>query len=372
MKKSHPNLLAWSVILSFVVILFLASRVYGIGVELPSLTPSSTNLLAVFFTGLFVGGLTCLAVQGGLLAATIAQKEEENLKENMTKRDRIMPIFSFLTAKLVAYTVLGFLLGSLGSVLELSLTTRIIMQAAVVIFMIGTALNLLNVHPIFRYFVIQPPKFLYRIVRSQSKSRQVFAPVLLGTFTVFIPCGTTQAMMALAIGSGEPILGALIMGAFTLGTSPLFFVLGYLATRLSEALHAKFMKFASIAIILLAVYNLNGVLALTGSPITFDSLWNRPVKAIETEALSEVTINIEETRYTPAYFTVKKDSLITLNLVNTTGRGCTQAFTIPQLGIQRVIPLGYSDIIKFTTPKKTGVIAFMCGMGMYKGYINVI
>lgn len=80
------------------------------------------------------------------------------------------------------------------------------MQVFVAIFMIGTALNILNVHPIFRYFVIQPPKFLTRLVRNQSKSKSLFAPTLLGAFTVLIPCGTTQAMMALAIGYGNPFM----------------------------------------------------------------------------------------------------------------------------------------------------------------------
>lgn len=38
------------------------------------------NLFPVFLTGLTVGGLTCLAVQGGLLASVIAAKEGEEVK----------------------------------------------------------------------------------------------------------------------------------------------------------------------------------------------------------------------------------------------------------------------------------------------------
>jgi sulfite exporter TauE/SafE len=120
----------------------------------------------------------------------------------------------------VAYTILGFLLGWLGSLVQLSLSAKVIMQFAVGIFMIGTALNILNVHPIFRYFAIQPPKFLARLVRKQSKRADLFAPVLLGAFTIFIPCGTTQAMMALAIGSGSPILGAATLFALFLFLQP--------------------------------------------------------------------------------------------------------------------------------------------------------
>lgn len=84
------------------------------------------NLWAVFTTGLFIGGLTCLAVQGGLLAATIAQREEGKLKAKAKGRNAI-PILSFLTSKLIAYTILGFLLGWFGSLFQLSFTTQIIL-----------------------------------------------------------------------------------------------------------------------------------------------------------------------------------------------------------------------------------------------------
>src|SRR6266581_2202953 len=197
----------------------------------------NANLITIFFTGLIAGGLTCMAVQGGLLAATIAQRssfakaskdKEEELRRQATTGNAL-PILSFLVAKLAAYTVFGLLLGLLGSAFQLSLTAKVIMQFAVAVFMIGTALNILNVHPIFRYFVIQPPRFLTRLVRKQSKSKDIFAPGILGAFTVFIPCGTTQAMMALAIASGKPFAGSAILFAFVLGTSPVFFLLGYFA-----------------------------------------------------------------------------------------------------------------------------------------------
>lgn len=345
------------------------------------------NLWTVFLTGLFTGGLTCLAVQGGLLAATIAQREEEKLKAK-AKGGNALPILSFLGAKLVAYTIFGFLLGWVGSLFQLSLSTQVILQFAIVIFMVGTALNILDVHPIFRYFIIQPPRFLTRLIRKQSKSGDVFTPALLGAFTVFIPCGTTQAMMALAIASGNPLYGAAILFAFVLGTSPVFFILGYFATKLGDALHQKFMKFAAYAIILLAVFNFNNTLALTGSSFTLDSIWkgfwctvsfcdNSRVFATSAQTatgalVNEATINIETAGYSPNNLAVKAGSSVTLRLVNNGGGGCTQSFTIPKLGLQRVVPLGSSDTIQFTAPSKPTQLAFMCGMGMFRGVINVI
>ena len=229
------------------------------------------NLWVIFTTGLFAGALTCLAVQGGLLATTIAQREEEKLKDKTNKSGNALPILSFVIAKLGAYTVLGLLLGWFGSLFQLSLTANVILQLAVGIFMIGTALNLLNVHPIFRYFIIQPPRFLTRMVRNQSKSSDVFGPAVLGAFTVFIPCGVTQGMMALAIASGNPLSGAAILFAFILGTSPLFFILGYLATRLGDAMQKRFMKVAAATRILLAMFNLNNEFALSGINLTLEN-----------------------------------------------------------------------------------------------------
>lgn len=342
------------------------------------------NLWAIFLTGLFVGGLSCLAVQGGLLAATIAQREEERLKEKV-KKGNALPILAFLVAKLIAYTILGFLLGWLGSTFQLSLTAKTVLNFAVIIFMVGTALNILNVHPIFRYFVIQPPQFLTRLVRKQSKSNDIFAPAVLGAFTVFIPCGTTQAMMALAIASGNPLTGALILYAFVLGTSPLFFILGYFATKLGDAMHQKFMRFAAFAIILLAVFNLNNSLALAGVNLDITRPFANIICVVNPFCFSSdagqnsiqgVTdnpnIEIVSDGYYPNNLSVKRGSLVTLNMKNTSGSGCIQAFTIPSLGIQKIVPLGTSYTISFTAPSEPGQIPFMCSMGMYRGVINVI
>lgn len=340
----------------------------------------SQNLITIFLTGLITGGLTCLAVQGGLLTATIAKREEEKLKEQ-TKYGHALPIISFLVAKLIAYTLLGFLLGWFGSLFQLSITARVIMQFAVAIFMIGTALNILNVHPIFRYFVIQPPKFLTRLVRNQSKSTALFAPALLGAFTVFIPCGTTQAMMALAIGSGSTWMGAAILFAFVLGTSPLFFILGYFATKLGNLMQQRFMKVVAYVLILLAVFNANSALALSGSNVTLESIGKNiwctvsfcnDVPMVAGIVSDNVTINFEASQYVPNTVTVKTGAKVKLTLVNNNGAGCIQAFTIPKLGIQKIVRIGSRDTIEFTAPNEPQQLSFMCSMGMYRGVINVI
>lgn len=377
-RIKKQTLLITAVIASFILIGVLLLKIYSL--ENPSTVssanPQDINLWAVFLTGLLTGGLTCLAVQGGLLAATIAQREEEKLKERTKQSGNALPILAFLVTKLVAYTALGFLLGWFGSLFQLSLTAQIVMQVAVAIFMIGTALNILNVHPIFRYFVIQPPKSLTRIVRNQSKSRSLFAPALLGAFTVFIPCGTTQAMMALAIGSANPFLGAAVLFAFVLGTSPLFFILGYFATKLGDSLHQKFMKIAATALIILALFNLNNVLALTGSSLTLEGIFKQSPK-IENNVsnvtpLQNVVIDIKEAGYSPNIVTVKAGTSVSFQIKNDGVYTCASAFTIPAFNYQKVIQAGKTETIALKMPEKPTQIPFMCSMGMYRGVIKVI
>ncbi len=345
------------------------------------------EITSIFVTGLFAGGLTCLAVQGGLLASSIAQQEKNKLEEEIKLFGHLLPILSFLVTRLIAYTLLGFLLGSIGTVFQLSLSARVALQFAAVIFMIGTALNLLQVHPIFRYFIIQPPRFLTRLVKNQSKSKAVFGPALLGAMTVLIPCGATQAMMAYAIATGSAFAGAITMFVFILGTSPLFFLFGYAARKLGNSLSGTFNKVAAGAIILIAAYNFNGALALSGSAFTFENVItninctisfcdsNRvAATATASNTVKEATIFITQNGYRtePAVVNVRAGSKVKFNIVNQGGGGCTQALTVPKLGLQRIVPIGQSDTLEFTTPAEPGPLAFMCSMGMFRGEINVV
>ena len=338
------------------------------------------QLTGIFITGLIAGGLSCMAVQGGLLAAAIAQREEARLQQKVKTGGSILPISIFLSAKLVAYTILGFLLGWFGSLFQIALPLQVALQFLVGLFLVGTALHLFNVHPFFRYFVIQPPRFLMRFIRKESKSETFFAPAILGASTVFIPCGATQAVMAISIASGSAVTGALILFAFTLGTLPIFFILGYLATRVSGILRQAFAKVAATALVLLAIFTLNNGIALTGSHYTLEELgkggWCVISYCDESEVLpaaaDDTAITINAYGYEPRQLTVHAGAPVSIHLTNTGNTGCPQAFTIPQLGLQQVVPLGTSKVLRFTAPKQPGDIAFMCSAGLYRGVIHVI
>ncbi|MDP2638132.1 MAG: sulfite exporter TauE/SafE family protein [Candidatus Levybacteria bacterium] len=338
------------------------------------------DLWLIFITGLTVGGLTCLAVQGGLLASVIAAKEEQEIKKGINRRSTIFPTLAFLLAKLVAYTILGFILGAFGGAIGISQTVQIIMQFVAGAYMVAVAFNLLNVHPIFRYAIIQPPKFLTRKIRNQSRSKELFAPAFLGAMTVFIPCGTTLAMGALAISSGNAFVGAAILFVFVLGTMPLFFGLGFVTSVLGDNFRQKFLRIAAIAVLYLGLSSVNGSLVASGSPVTAQSMTEDVLIAFggksningnDAQVTQNAEIVITSSGYSPNYIKVKNGLPVNITLKSVNAYSCALAFRIPSLGIVRNLGPNEVQVITFT-PERTGRIPFSCSMGMYAGVIEVI
>jgi sulfite exporter TauE/SafE len=329
-----------------------------------------------FLTGLTTGGISCLAVQGGLLATAVSGEGTQSpggIKKN------IPLVGLFIIFKLLGYTIVGFLLGFLGSTLVLAPRILGIVQIAVGGFMVITALRLIDAHPIFRYFVITPPRWTYRLLKNTSRSGSWFAPALLGLFTVFMPCGVTQATMAVAIASGSPWMGAAIMAAFVLGTSPVFLALG---ATVVELLQKKIFSYAAAAIVgVFAVLSINGGIGLTGSPYTlqnlyhvattpWDELTGGGTSAPIVNGKQQVTIDVGARGYTASVTTLKKGVPVHLTMVTHGSLGCSRAFTIPEFNISKILPLSGTDTIDFT-PQKTGILAYSCSMGMYTGQFTV-
>jgi sulfite exporter TauE/SafE len=332
---------------------------------------SNLNLLAVFLTGLTTGGLTCLAIQGGLLTSVIAKQEADLHSSN-----KFIPIVSFLTGKLFIHTILGFLLGLLGSVISLTPIFRGWLQILIGIYLLGIAGNLLNLHPFFRYFVITPPKFLARLARSKSKSQSIFAPFLLGLLTVFIPCAVTQATEVVAIGTSNPLYGAAIMFAFVLGTTPTFLIFGFLLNSGAKLFQKYFPIIAAVALFGMAVYSINNGIGLTGSVYTIqnfiEAAQNRPADdSILGANVQTAVITVTNGGYTPQVISLKKDIPVQLTLKTIDVQSCSRSFTIPALNIQRLLPESGETVIEFT-PTDLGPLAFSCSMGMYTGRFNVI
>jgi uncharacterized protein len=389
------------VILMMLGVVFVA---IAVGLAVVQGTPSSvqiadksgtmSQLVVAFVTGLTTGGLSCLAVQGGLLASSLAHQIEQEYVEQAAqnrsrKKSKVQPpvrsnpatsIFLFLVAKIAAYTLLGALLGWLGSYLTLSPMTRAFLMIAIGIFMVGNALRMFNVHPIFRYFSIEPPAFIRRYIRRTAKGTDTFTPLFLGALTVFIPCGVTQAMMAAALGTGSLAMGAALMFAFTLGTSPVFFVVAYLTTELGSRMEKFFMRFVAALVLILGLVTLDGGLNVLGSPLSFQNMTRSLFPAdsrVAAQAESpqpvpangELILQVENEGYFPQTISAPAGQAVKLNLVTNQTYSCSRDFVIPALDFYQLLPDTGTVQVDIPAQAKGSKLFFTCSMGMYTGQI---
>jgi sulfite exporter TauE/SafE len=360
------------------------------------------TLWGVFLTGLVAGGVSCAAVQGGLLAGLIARRKgipETSIRRGGRPKAKakvavspafsgpqdLVPVAGFLAGKLISHMLLGALLGLVGDRVQLNFRVQAIMLISAGAVMLLMALDLLGVRAV-RRLVPSPPASWSSLVRRRARSSAAFAPAALGFATVLIPCGVTLSMELLAIASRSALAGALIMGTFVLGTSPLFAILGYTLRRASSVLGSNVGKLAAVAVLIIGTITINNGLALTGSSLSFSGIGSRLVRAQEPEVvqfgpaeiaessqvadgMQTVTVQVEDTGYSPSRVQAKAGVPTKLVLRTNGTIGCTRAFVIPDLGIQKMLPAsGTTELHLGTLPR--GRLDFTCSMGMYWGEID--
>ena len=326
-----------------------------------------------FITGLTTGGFSCFAVQGGLLTSALASEGTGDKKYIKEKS-----ILMFLAAKLISYTLLGFVLGFLGSAININPKFQGYLEIVVGLYMLATAARLLNIHPIFRYFVIQPPKAFLKLIRNKSQVQSFFTPALLGFLTVLIPCGITQAMMLLAIAGGNAVLGASIMFFFVLGTSPVFFLIGLTATELLK--NRMFSIIAAIFIVVMGILAINSGQILRGSVHTIQNYYEVLLGESKNSQMGvakivngkqEVAIYVTSGGYQSDVNTLRVGIPVKLTLISQNARSCARAFAIPEFNLFKVLSQNGTETMEFT-PTKLGRLTYTCSMGMYTGSFDVI
>ena len=184
----------------------------------------------IFLIGLIAATSTCLAVAGGLLLA-VAGKYNEAYPQ-LTGWQKFRPHISFNIGRIVSYTLLGGLIGLLGSAITLSTRVTGILMIAASALMILVGLQLLHIFPWLNHIQVKMPKFLAHKIYGASQTgvpsnRGAF---LFGAATFFLPCGFTQALQLYVLSTGDFMTGALTMLAFSLGTLPSLAGIGALSS----------------------------------------------------------------------------------------------------------------------------------------------
>lgn len=323
----------------------------------------------IFLIGLVAAVSSCIAVTGGLLLAVAAKYNEKHAE--LQGIGKFKPHLYFNIGRIFSYTLLGGLVGLLGSTLTISPRINGILVILVSVVMIMLGFQLLKIFPSLRFVQLKMPKFLAHKIHNFANKDGKIAPFFLGTLTFFLPCGFTQALQLYVLSTGDFVTGALTMLTFSLGTLPALLSLSAISSFSRGVFQQYFLKFAGVLVILLGIFNINNGLVLTGvnvklvSALQSEAVGNEEgdggVKTINGKQIVEM--KVEGLTYSPSQFTVKKDIPVEWQIDGSGASGCAQVIIIPELGITKYLSSTEITTISFT-PQETGAIPFSCSMGM--------
>lgn len=362
--------------IGMMMILLLA--VYEIGSSLnvfnfATSTEGVIGLGTVFLIGLTASTSSCLAMVGGLLLSVSSAWSTAHPKASSW--EKLEPQLHFNLGRLLGYFAFGGLTGLIGQQLLLSVHGTGFLKIGLSILMIVLGLNILGLIP-RRFCRIPLPKALQQRIRRLSTSDGVLAPVTLGSLTYFIPCGFTQSMQLLALGSGNFWTGSAIMFVFALGTLPSLLGIGVVSSCAQGRFGRIFVTFAGSVSLLLGLSNLQSGLLLSGINLSIPSLSSAasvsntdPHVSIDNNGQQIISVGVETSGYSANHFTIDAGKPTWIYAVASEAvSGCISSFTIPDFNISTLIRKGENWIGPITPTRD---FAFMCSMGMFKADVRV-
>ncbi|WP_372994362.1 sulfite exporter TauE/SafE family protein [Lutispora sp.] len=352
----------------FMGILIIAVGIVLLGLKTNGFDMEEKLANASYAVLFLVGVLTsihCVGMCGGIMLSQSLSRKGEN------KFEAIQPSLLYNLGRVIAYTILGGIIGALGSVISLSITAKAAMQIFAGVFMIMMGFNMAGFSA-FRKFHIKLPHFA---CKAKSKSG---SPFIVGLLNGLMPCGPLQTMQLFALGTGSPLKGALAMFMFAVGTVPLMLTFGALSGLLSRGYTKKILKFSGVLIVILGLIMGNRGLALAGiniNPMTVfassSSGSSNPyvAKATIQDGIQIINMTANNNGYTPNAFYVQKGIPVKWVIDGQQMNSCNNAIVARELNLEWKLKKG-ENIKEFTPGDKD--INFSCWMGMIRGVIKVV
>ena len=159
------------------------------------------------------------------------------------------------------------------------------------------------------------------------------------------------------------------MFLFSLGTVPLMFGFGAMASKLNKKFSEKIFTVSACIIFILGIGILNHGINLSGVQINFSgNSYENMAEMVDDYQQIETTIDYGS--YEP--ITVKKGIPVKwiINVPAEKINGCNNEIIIPKYNIDLKLKVG-ENIIEFT-PYEEGIINYSCWMGMINSTITVI
>ncbi|MGJ8636409.1 MAG: sulfite exporter TauE/SafE family protein [Phycisphaerales bacterium] len=217
-------------------------------------------LIGTVLTASLVGSLHCAGMCGGLMLFALGADAKDQSKYSKLKLQS-----AYHGGRLLTYTLLGIVAGSIGQALDFGGSFVGVQRTATVIaglFMIAFGLVALARIRGLKIAHVRAPKFMQRAVENGQRLAFNLTPfkraLTIGLLTTLLPCGWLYAFAFAAAGTGSPIWGGLTMSVFWLGTLPVMASLGAGIQLLAGPLHAKIPTISASAVVLVGAFTAMG------------------------------------------------------------------------------------------------------------------
>jgi sulfite exporter TauE/SafE/copper chaperone CopZ len=378
--KSTLNVLDYALIIStsglIISLFFLLNK---LGIANATNIDSASSLPAFFIFGIMAGLSSCAALVGGLILSISKQWAEIYPQESSSSK-KMIPHFTFNIGRLISYAAFGAILGFIGEKLQFSTTFTSILVIIVSIMMVILGLQMLGISWLQK-FQITAPRFILRNIADESNFKGKYLPFVMGALTFFLPCGFTLTAQGIALISGSPLQGALIMLFFALGTLPTLLLIGFSSVKMSKEPHLsyRFAKVAGILVLFFALFNINSQMNVLGWK-SFSDLGRTNNNSADqsdnsgqniVDGVQIMKMNASSRGYSPNYFKVKVGVPVRWEITDTGTSGCTNAVIAQGLFDGEIALTPGQTSIKEFTPQNPGTYKFSCWMGMVSGVIEV-
>jgi sulfite exporter TauE/SafE/copper chaperone CopZ/plastocyanin domain-containing protein len=376
--------------LVIIIALYMLMRQFGVSAMTSAfpLAEAGMGYGMLFVIGL-ITSVHCVAMCGGINLSQTLGGEGRTVGERAPdkKTAALRPSLLYNGGRVISYTIIGVIVGALGSVLTVSGRFQGVIQLAAGVFMVIMGINMLGIFPWLRRFNLRIPKiFANKIDEQKSASKN---PLFIGLLNGLMPCGPLQAMQLYALSTGSPIAGGVSMFLFSMGTVPLMFGIGALSSLLSKKFTAQVMKIGAILVTVLGLTMFTNGWSLGGLPEPIDTFTafitpvvkrnyagggaentgKSPEPLIENGA-QIINSTLSGGRY-PA-ITVRQGIPVkwTINAPQGSINGCNNRMIIREYGIEHTFKTG-ENVIEFM-PVKSGKFSYSCWMGMIRSSITVV
>lgn len=365
-------------ITNVVGILIIAFTIYMIGkrfglMNIFNLFPTAKEGMGygmLFIIGLLTS-LHCVAMCGGICITQCAVRED-TMQVNSSKLSALKPSLLYNLGRVISYTVIGGLVGAIGSVISFSGVMKGFVQILAGIFMVVMGLNMLQVFPWLRKLNPRMPKIFAKLIYRQKSQNS--NPLIIGLLNGLMPCGPLQAIQIYALSTGDPLKGAVSMFLFSVGTFPLMFAFGAFSSFLTKRFHGGMLKVSAGLVLILGVFMLSNGAALSGLTLavfpTEKVTEHASNMATIKDGVQTVTTGLSPGSYEPII--VQKGIPVVWIIQAKAGdlNGCNNSIVVPQFDIQQDLSEG-DTVIEFM-PTSSGSYPFSCWMGMIRSSITVV